>query len=211
MPRWIIPAAIFALTAPAFAQSTTTCRWVGQVWTCDQTAPPPTSQTAPRINWDILRAPNHDFSNSFQQGFAIGERMRRSRIEQERIEAETELLRAQRRVIEQGNGQGQNANPPDYIARFTAAAAPRAHLFPNFWDVVSQPDLPITVDMVILMSASPYAADIAYHLTTHRAEATAISRLPLLEAGRAIDQIEKSVREASHPVAPAAVEAPVDQ
>jgi hypothetical protein len=48
--------------------------------------------------------------------------------------------------------------------------------------------------MVRLMAGSKYAADIAYHLGKNRAEALAISRLPLIEAARAIDQIESRFR-----------------
>ena len=198
MKLWPLAAAVCALSLPAHAQSTSSCSWVGNVWTCNHTAPPPPLNPAPPIQWDTLRQPNNTFSDSFERGRAIGERMRQSRLEREKIEAETELLRAQRRAIEQNAGQGgvPVSLAPDYLAKFTAAAASRKHLFPDFDAVVSQPDLPITVDMVILMTSSPYAADIAYYQATHRAEAAAISRLSLLEAGRAIDRIDRELQEA---------------
>ncbi|MEO7384912.1 MAG: hypothetical protein ABIU18_08265, partial [Novosphingobium sp.] len=52
----------------------------------------------------------------------------------------------------------------------------------------------ISEEMVMLMSSSPFAADIAYYLATHRAESIAVSKLPLLDAARAIDHIETRVK-----------------
>ena len=60
--------------------------------------------------------------------------------------------------------------------------------------MVFESDVAITPDMVRLMAGSDYAADIAYYLGKHKAEARAIAMLPLLDAARAIDAIEARLK-----------------
>lgn len=190
---------IFALGllagASASAQSTTNCQWLGSVWTCQSTP-----QTPP-VDWSALRSPNHSTSimNSFQQGMQIGAQARRARQERERHEAQLELYRAQ---TEAARNQAQSSRPaptpsarsqeqpPEYIRLWYQRAEPRMGLYPDFAEKVFADNVAITPGMVMLMSGSDYAADIAYYLATHQAEARAISQLHLLDAARAIDRIE---------------------
>ncbi|MCT2559233.1 hypothetical protein N0B51_09575 [Tsuneonella sp. YG55] len=130
----------------------------------------------------------------------MGESVRRSRnarAERERLEAEAEYYRAQTEAVRnQGARQTPStaAQPPEYLTAWLRAAQPRMGLYPDFEQKVFAPEVNITPDMVRLMTSSPLAADISYYLATHRAETTAISQLPLLEAARAIDRIESELR-----------------
>lgn len=184
--------ALLVSSGPAASQSQTTCQWIGQVWTCNGT-----SQRS-GIDWSNGRS-GGSFNDSLRLGMEMGEAARRARDERDRVRAETELYRAQAEAV---RAQGQQAPAPssqppanpDYLAQWMAAARPRMGLYPDFDKVVFAREVNITPDMVRLMTSSPMAADIAYYLATHRAEASAISQMPLLEAARAIDRIEGELK-----------------
>jgi hypothetical protein len=184
------------LTAPASAQTNTSCQWIGNVWSCTQNAP------APGINWDLLRSPNQSNSvmESFRQGQEAAQRARQARAERERAEAEAEYYRAQTEAVRARSQPGvappqprppEPAAMPGWLTAWYHAAQPRMGLYPDFDKVVFAPEVSISEDVVKLMTSSPYAADIAYYLATHRAEAAAISSMPLLEAARAIDALDR--------------------
>lgn len=141
---------------------------------------------------------------AFREGQELG---RQAREAEERRNLQAQLVETQRLIAQQqAQQQAQASQPapqPDYGQTWLNAAQKRSHLFPNFREVVFAPDVPITPQMVMLMSVSPYAADIAYHLGTHKAEALAIAQLPLLEAGKAIDTIEAQVKAKDAASAPA--------
>lgn len=197
-----------AAAAPATAQ-TSRCYWVGNVWTCEQSTPLQVPQST--INWGTLANPG-DIASSAMESF---NRARQQRAERERIQAETEFYRAQTETVRSSAAashpprdrvgeilrpfdspatQSVNSEVPDYFTAWIEAAKPRMGLYPEFEKVVTAPEVNITPDMVRLMTSSPLAADIAYYLATHRAEATAISQMPLLEAARAIDRIERELK-----------------
>ena len=99
-----------------------------------------------------------------------------------------ELKRQQKAASDSG---AQTQAPLDPIMQdWLKAAASRMHLYSDFDKVVFAPDVPINIDMIRLMSRSPFAADIAYYMATHKTEALAISQMPLLDAARAVDRIE---------------------
>lgn len=190
MRRLLIAAALVGLTVPQIASAqTSTCSWIGTVWTCN-------TQRQPQIEWGRLQTPDYagNAMRAFQQGQEIA---RQAREAEERQRLQAQLVETQRLIAQQQAQQTQSSQPApqaDYGQAWLTAAQKRAHLFPNFREVVFAPDVPITPQMVMLMSVSPYAADIAYHLGTHKAEALAIAKLPLLEAGKAIDEIEAQVK-----------------
>jgi hypothetical protein len=138
----------------------------------------------------------------------IGAQIRRGREERERIELERERLELERQRLEferqrprdQAGQPGAAAPvaPPassdPYLQEWMAKAQPRMGLYPDFAVVVFESHVAITPDMVRLMAGSDYAADIAYYLGTHKAEARAIAMLPLLDAARAIDAIEAQIK-----------------
>ncbi len=113
--------------------------------------------------------------------------------------AESEARRA---AQEDRNRQAPVAPPPPKhseqvdpaMREWLKAAAPRLHLFPDFDKVVYANNVSITIDMIRLMAGSPYAADIAYYLATHKTESLAVSQMPLLEAARAVSAIEARVK-----------------
>jgi len=70
------------------------------------------------------------------------------------------------------------------------AMASRKSRYPDFDTVVFVPDNPVNQDMIQWMAISPYAADIAYYLGTHRQEAQQIAALRFLDTGRAIKEVE---------------------
>jgi hypothetical protein len=138
----------------------------------------------------------------------IGAQNRRGREERERIELERERLELERQRLEferqrprDQAGQPGAAVPlappassDPYLQEWMAKAQPRMGLYPDFAAVVFESDVAITPDMVKLMAGSEFAADIAYYLGTHKAEARAIAMLPLLDAARAIDAIEAQIK-----------------
>ena len=191
---WPLTLLALAPSEIAFAQTTTNCQWNGSVWTCNQ------SSSRSGIDWGILERRRNDYNESVQRGMDIGDQIRRSRDERERIRAETEMYRAQTQAAQR---QAQSSTPgADYLQIWYEKAKPRMRLFPDFEAIVFAEDVNISTDMVMLMSSSDYAADIAYHLATHKAEAMAISRLSLLDAARAIDAIEEKLISIPTPSAP---------
>ncbi len=188
-------AAIIALIgfSPINAQTRTNCRWVGSVWTCDQSEPP-------RIDWGTSNNSGNSAGDSFRRGVELGEQARRAKLERERLKLEQDRLTLDRAQLEQRKAETQTqrqslpAEPPNYGQRWLEKARPRMGLFPNFAKVVFESDVTITPDMVMLMSSSDYAADIAYFLGTHKAELLAIAQLPLLDAARALSDIEERIK-----------------
>jgi len=138
----------------------------------------------------------------------IGAQLRRAQQERERIELERERLDLERQRLDADrqrsrdlSGQpGASAQTPPatvsdpYLQEWLTKAQPRMGLYPDFAAVVFESDVAITPDMVKLMAGSEFAADIAYYLGTHKAEARAIAMLPLLDAARAIDSIEAQIK-----------------
>lgn len=164
------------LSTPAYSQTKTTCQWIGNVWTCEQ----PTQSQG--IDWGILNNSRNQQADSFRRGVEMGEQARR---------AEREGKRGEQRGPEAGVSQ---ALSPEIFSKWLERAKPRMGLYPDFAKVVFESDVAITPDMVLLMATSDYAADIAYYLGTHKAESLAIARLPLLEAAKALDDIERKVK-----------------
>jgi hypothetical protein len=130
----------------------------------------------------------------------LGEQARRAKLERERIKLEQDKLQLERDLLErrkldaQTPGQTASVALPDYTAKWLEKARPRIGLYPDYAKVVFEGDVAITPNMIMLMSSSDYAADIAYYLGTHKAESLAIAQLPLLEAAKAVDAIESKVR-----------------
>lgn len=197
------------LSAPASAQTTTNCTWVGSVWTCNQSAP------RPGVDWNASSRAGNSYNDSLQRGLAVGEQIRRARQERERLKLEQKRLELDRQLLEQRRSEAQvgsqdrsvpsqgtpapSALTQSQIQAWLDKARPRMARFPDFEKIVFDNGVNITPDMVILMTGSDYAADIAYYLGTHRAEATAISRLPMMDAARALDEIEARLRAAELP------------
>lgn len=98
------------------------------------------------------------------------------------------------------------ATPPDKtqpspaMREWLKAAGPRMHLYPDFEEVVFTREVAISTDMVRLMAGSPLAADIAYYLAKRRMESLAISQMSLLDAARAVDRIERTLKEKVPPL-----------
>lgn len=190
MRRSVLTVILLSAATPQIASAqTSTCSWVGTVWTCN-------TQRTPQINWGNLETP--DIAGNAMRAFEEGRELRRQANEaEERRKLQAQLVETQRLIAQQQAQQAQASQPApqsDFGQAWLTAAQKRAHLFPNFREVVFAPDVPITPQMVMLMSVSPYAADIAYHLGTHKAEALAIAQMPLLDAGKAIDDIEARVK-----------------
>jgi hypothetical protein len=111
----------------------------------------------------------------------IEEQTRALQLENRRREEQALKAQAPKIPIEQ---------PPPYMLQWLKSAHPRMHLFPDFQEVVFSQDLAISDDMIKLMAASPFAADIAYYLGAHKIEAMAIKTMSLADASQAISGIE---------------------
>ena len=85
------------------------------------------------------------------------------------------------------------------IEDWLSAAAPRMGLYPDFEKVVFSPDVPITTDMVRLITSSPLAADMAYYLGTHKMESLAISKMSLADAAQSLSQLEARLKSTKLP------------
>jgi hypothetical protein len=138
------------------------------------------------------------------------EQIRALRLQNEQAEAQRRFLEeqqaeAQRRFLEEqqakervrretensASQQPQQISQTDpVIEKWIKAAAPRMGLYQDFERVVFAPDVPITIDMIRLMTPSPLAADIAYHLGKNKIESLAISKMSLIDAARSIEAIE---------------------
>lgn len=127
-----------------------------------------------------------------------------ARAQAERDRTEAQLLYEQNRALQRQNDATSNkvtiAPPPvappgalpSYMQEWLVAAQPRMHLFDDFDAVVFAPDVSISDDMIKFMAAhhSPLAADVAYYLGKHKAEALAISQMPSIKQAAAIHSIE---------------------
>ena len=115
-------------------------------------------------------------------------------MEEQRLAQE----RQRQQQIEQHQRQSQSNNKPDpVIDDWLKAAAPRMGLYKDFEKVVFATDVPITTDMIRLMTPSTFAADIAYYLGTNKLESLAISKMTLVEAARSIDRIETQLQKSA--------------
>lgn len=90
--------------------------------------------------------------------------------------------------------QSEEKSATTIIDEWLKAAAPRMGLYADFEKVVFASDVPITNDMIRLMTSSPLAADIAYYLGMHKFESLAISKMNLLQAARSLEQIENRLK-----------------
>lgn len=171
--RGIILGVILSVaTIPAHAQTgSSQCRWVGGTWTCH-------SQQNQGVDWSrgVIRPP--DFVGAFEAG-----------AEARRRDEERRAVAPPPQVMQPSGPATGSPIPTDYLDRWYVAARPRMAIYPDFDEKVYSKNVEITPAMVWLMSTSPYAADISYYLATHKAEAAAISRMPLVQAGRAIDAL----------------------
>ncbi len=108
-----------------------------------------------------------------------------------------------RQQIENINsGRGQARAPTEaqvQIAKFMEAIKPRKDMYPDFDKVVLQGNAPVTPAMLGMISASPYAADIAYYLGQHAEQSGAIARMQPDQVRSAIKQIE-TVAAATNPI-----------
>lgn len=189
MRNVLIITALGLLHPGTVSAQTTQCQWVGNVWTCNQ------QRSGSSIQWQNGIAP--DVGGNAMEAYNRGRREReeadRATLEADRITAERDFYRS-RTLPSEPLLPPNSAPASSYGQAWVTAANQRSHLFKDFAKVVFAPDVRITDEMVMLMSGSPYAADIAYYLGTHKAEAMAISRLPLLDAARAIDAIESRIK-----------------
>jgi hypothetical protein len=125
------------------------------------------------------------------------------------MEAQRKLLDEQRRAMEQarqepsqhqsapGSGAAPQAVPdPDALlkARLDDVVNRGRALWPDFESVALSPNVDINRMMADLIMTSPFAAEILYYLGKHPAEATAISKMPSLQAGAELAAIESRVR-----------------
>ena len=100
------------------------------------------------------------------------------------------------------SGRGQAVPPTEtqtQVAKFMEAIKPRKDMYPDFDKVVLQGNAPVTPAMLGMISASPYAADIAYYLGQHVEQSGAIARMQPDQARSAIKQIETAAA-ATNPI-----------
>lgn len=184
--------AFLIFAQPVYGQtSSTNCQVFGNSASCQTRTQP----TAPGIRWDQMPGPRNTATESLQQGMALGSQAAQSRAERKRIEAETELYRAQAEAVRRGTQSAPIVEAaPDYVARWRTAVGPRAHLYPDLVEKITDPLLPLSQSMIELLSSSPLAADLSYYLATHRTESAAIAGMGLLDQARAIDRIEHELK-----------------
>ena len=143
----------------------------------------------------FLRSPEQQIFLMQQQMQVI------QQIEAARVaRAQADMLEAQARREEEDRRRTSNTTSPQNVIvdpvliAFNSAASARRHLYPDFESVAYAPDVQITVDMIKLMTGSSYAADIAYYLGKNKGEAAEISRMHILQASKAITDIENKMR-----------------
>lgn len=163
------------------------------------------AQLNPSIPLQVQPVPLRSQADAMQQAAAI----RAARAQAELLEAQARLLDQQTRnaAAQTGarattpTGQGQaNGQQNPVLQEWLRAAGPRLHLYPDFQSVVLTPEVRITEDMIRLMAGSPLAADIAYYFGKNRFEALAVSQMTLLDAARAVDRIERNLKDNAAPL-----------
>lgn len=133
-----------------------------------------------------------------QQAMQI-EQIRALRMQNEQAEAQRRHMEEQARAQEKQRQPPANNQSDPVIDEWLKAAAPRMGLYQDFEKIVFSPDVPITTDMIRLMTPSPLAADIAYYLGTNKTESLAITKMSLVEAARSIDRIEARLKASKLP------------
>lgn len=103
--------------------------------------------------------------------------------------------RTERALSKDGKGLSaqEQATAKAQVAKFLEAIKSRKRQFPDFDQVVTHGNAPVTPAMLGLMSESHYAADIAYFLGKHPAQSVAIAKMEPGEARAAVQQIESLV------------------
>lgn len=126
------------------------------------------------------------------------EQIRALQLQNQQMEEQRRARMIENRQREEAAQRSQNqqtTQPSDpVIDEWLKAAAPRMGLYPDFEKVVFDKDVAINVDMIRLMTPSPFAADIAYYLGSHKLESLAISKMNLADASKSIDRIEKQFK-----------------
>lgn len=158
-----------------------------------------TTVNAQTLNQQISRGTNFSFPAPDYQGWAA---MQNAQTQANQAATQRRLIEEQTRAMQLENNQREaqakkQQKPvdaqevPPHMQQWLKSAQPRMHLFSNFEQVVFAQDVSISDDMIKLMASSPFAADIAYYLGSHKMEATAIKSMTMLEAARSISDIEK--------------------
>jgi hypothetical protein len=171
-----------------------------------------------QIDWRLLDS-KKSIADSFSEGVRDRQDAERRKLEIENIRLQNkqkqlevdQQIEAQRRIKENANRPQELPNPDQFnkpsqksdenpfFDDWLKVAVQRMGLYPDFEKVVFSSEVPITNDMVRLMTSSPLAADIAYYLATHKYESLAISKMNLAQAARAIDQIEVRLKKSKLP------------
>jgi len=174
------------------------------------------SLSQPRLDFNLLK-PNRSITDGFLDGVRERQEAERRQMEIEAIRLQNQQKRAEleqeaesrrknlenqtrRQPLEKKEEVSKQQNQPEpnasssVIDEWLRAAAPRMGIYADFETAVFAPDVPITLDMIRLMTPSPLAADIAYYLATHKMESLAISKMTLAESARAIDRIETKLK-----------------
>lgn len=148
-------------------------------------------EEAQRMQMQQMQIENLRIQNEIQMGEI---QRRESEIRQQQYEAEQARRRSEEeRAITVALPQSPTVDPT--VVAFNLAAASRKYLYPDFDSVAYAQDVTITIDMIKLMTGSPFAADIAYYLGKNKVEAAAISKMPMLQASKAIMNIEKAIEQ----------------
>ncbi len=125
------------------------------------------------------------------------EQIRAMQLQNQQMEEQIRARQYQSQKEENARRQQsqQSSQPLDpVVEEWLKSAAPRMSNYPDFEKVVFAPDVSINIDMIRLMTPSPFAADIAYYLGTNKVESLAISKMNLADASKAIDRIEKKFK-----------------
>ena len=129
--------------------------------------------------------------------------IRRQALEDAALEKEIQIRNLQiqqlRQDIEQKSPQPlQNSNTPrnrdqEIVQQFNEAVKYRKYRFDDFDAVIHNDDVPFNIDIIGIISESPYAADIAYFLSKNIPLTRHISRLELPKAAAALMAIERKI------------------
>ncbi len=163
---------------------------VGNAQTLNQQISRGVTFTVPQIDYQGMAAIQNAQTQANQaamQRRLIEEQTRALQLENNQREA----------AARNSQSSGRLQEMPTHMQQWLKSAQPRMHLFSDFEKVVFSPDVAISDDMIKLMAGSPFAADIAYYLGSHKMEATAIKSMAMLDAARSISDIEKRLMEAA--------------
>jgi hypothetical protein len=126
----------------------------------------------------------------FQQIENIRAMQAQRQFYEEQLRQQQLIEQREQRELQLKNQQREEKEKADLIIfNWIKASSPRGQLFPDFEKVVFASDVPITTEMILVMTASKFPADLAYYFGVNKEDAFRVSKLSKVEMIEAMNII----------------------